>query len=103
MEEEKSLSLVKGVLQALTAVIHIKDPYTFEHCNEVEKLCGKFSSHMGINHQQVIQMEIAGHLHDVDIFRLYTLFKTNINQAIYRIANSVSTLLDNLLGEVQYV
>jgi HD-GYP domain-containing protein (c-di-GMP phosphodiesterase class II) len=57
--------LVKGVLQALTAVIHIKDPYTFEHCNEVGKLCGEFSSHMGLDHQQVIQMEMAGHLHDV--------------------------------------
>lgn len=65
MNEMKSLSLAKGVLEALTAVIHFKDHYTFNHCNEVGKLCGDFSAFMGLDSSSAACLEMAGHLHDV--------------------------------------
>ncbi|WP_300304265.1 HD-GYP domain-containing protein [Anaerosolibacter sp.] len=104
MDEEKSLSLAKGVLQALTAVIHIKDHYTFEHCTEVGRLCAEFSSYIGLDHQRVVQMEMAGHLHDVGkifIEESILLKPGSLSDMEYKVIKEHSKIGSDLISQVE--
>ncbi len=54
-----------GTLQALTSAIDAKDPYTHGHSERVAHLSAQLAAAVGLEHERVERIHIAGLVHDV--------------------------------------
>jgi putative nucleotidyltransferase with HDIG domain len=56
---------MEGVVRALSFAVEVRDPYTSAHQRRVGALAGAISRELGYEQEQVIQIQVAGLLHDV--------------------------------------
>ncbi len=56
---------MEGVVRALSFAVEVRDPYTSAHQRRVGALAGAISRELGDDQEQVIQIQVAGLLHDV--------------------------------------
>ncbi len=66
--EQANRRIQEGYLQAvmaLAAAVEAKDPYTRGHCDRVGYYSEKTARQMGLNESTVMQLRLAGQLHDI--------------------------------------
>ncbi len=56
---------MEGVVRALSFAVEVRDPYTSAHQRRVGALAGAISRELGFTEEQVVQIQVAGLLHDV--------------------------------------
>ncbi len=56
---------LNSVIQALTATLEIKDPYTAGHQQRVSDLAGAIAKEMGLSKDQIESIRVAGIMHDL--------------------------------------
>ncbi len=56
---------MEGVVRALSFAVEVRDPYTSAHQRRVGALAGAISRELGYSEEQVVQVQVAGLLHDV--------------------------------------
>ncbi len=62
---EKLLAAMQGTIQALTATVEIRDPYTAGHQQRVANLAYAIATEMGLTAEQVKGIHTAGIIHDI--------------------------------------
>lgn len=66
IEKHRSLQkLFINTVEAIARAIEAKDPYTVGHSKRVSKYCSRIAQKMGVNSEEVHDIEVAGLLHDV--------------------------------------
>lgn len=63
--ETRMRCLARDILYTLTAVINTKDSYTLRHCQGVARWATGLAREMGLGHDEVERIRIAGLLHDI--------------------------------------
>ncbi len=70
--EEKTLGMAKmldSMIQSITLMVEIRDPYTAGHQERVSKLACALAKKMGLSETQIDSIRIAGLLHDIGKIR----------------------------------
>ena len=62
---ERQKSAMEGTVQAMAFTIETRDPYTAGHQRRVTKLAQAIAQKMGLNHNHVEGVRMAGELHDI--------------------------------------
>lgn len=66
IEKHRSLQkLFINTVEAIARAIEAKDPYTQGHSKRVSKYCTRIAQKMEVNSEDIIDIELAGLLHDV--------------------------------------
>lgn len=65
VEEEREQELHLAAIEALSAAVDARDPFTHTHSRRVAHLAARIARHMGLSEQEVERIELAGLLHDV--------------------------------------
>ena len=61
----KLRNLSEDLIQVLLKTLEVRDVYTRNHSMNISKLSLIIASYMGMNHDQVADLKIAGYLHDI--------------------------------------
>ncbi|HHT9135354.1 MAG TPA: HD domain-containing phosphohydrolase [Candidatus Avalokitesvara rifleensis] len=62
---ERLKSALKGIIQSISALVEIRDPYTAGHSQRVVQLADAVAKEMGLSEEQIEGIRVAGIIHDI--------------------------------------
>src|SRR5690606_33784302 len=65
IEDERERSQYRAAIEALSAAVDARDPYTHTHSNRVAELARRLALQLELSEREAEQIELAGLLHDI--------------------------------------
>lgn len=103
LRDQRTEHLLFQTVQALTAAIEAKDPYTAGHSQQVAQLALRFADALSLNETDVFVLRLAGVMHDVGkigIPESVLLKPTQLNEAEWEIMRQHPVIGAEIVGQI---